>query len=58
MKRINERIESRRNRTPGKELQQDELGLAVGGGCCTQGCDPCLMLGGGGLPLPKPIPKF
>jgi hypothetical protein len=55
MKRINERIESRRNRTPGKELQQEELGLAVGGGCCAQGCI-CPSLPGIGLP--GPITKF
>jgi hypothetical protein len=41
MKRINDRIASRRNRTPGKQLQQDELGSAVGGGCCVQGCKDC-----------------
>jgi hypothetical protein len=57
MKHINNRIASRRSRTPGKELQQDELGSAVGGGCCVQGCQGCDIgvikfptLPGGSLP--------
>lgn len=49
MKRTNDRIVSRRNRTPGAQLEQDQLGTAVGGGCCVQGCTGCDFL----TPLPK-----
>ena len=50
MKRTNDRIVSRRTRTPGAKLQQDELGAAVGGGCCMQGCSGCKFPGIGDLP--------
>ncbi|MFO7564116.1 MAG: hypothetical protein R6X02_15830 [Enhygromyxa sp.] len=61
MKRIKNRIASRRNRTPGKQLEQDELGSAVGGGCCAQGCKGCFSDPIGPLdPLDPigPLPKF
>ena len=57
MKRIHDRIASRRNRTPGKELQPEALGSAVGGGCCVQGCSDCPTKGGG-LIDPGPIGKL
>lgn len=58
------RILSRRNRTPGKALSQDDLASATGGlrgvpipGCCVQGCDPCDLPGvqpiGPALPFPS-----
>lgn len=52
MKRTNDRTITRRTRTPGAQLQQDELGSVVGGGCCVQGCSNC------DLPGLKPLPKF
>jgi len=63
MKNINDRIASRRSRTPGRKLEQDELGAAVGGGCCVQGCSGCDGIGV--IPrfpsfpgLPGPLPSF
>ncbi|PRQ04236.1 hypothetical protein ENSA5_09590 [Enhygromyxa salina] len=61
MKRINDHIASRRTRTPGAKLEQDQLGSAVGGGCCVQGCSGCDLPGIGDLPKFPPggaLPVF